>query len=132
MTDRTSKERSYQAEKPCCSVCDRKKVCHVCKAQTLLACSDCRLNFGAVVYVCAQRACRDEHERMCFGDGSSPETEGYPGIAHDFEQMRLKLRDAHAELRRLDGTGGECRCRFCLPQKSEASREPLPIRKDAQ
>lgn len=61
---------TYQAEKHCCSICDRQKVCHVCGKQTLIACSDCRLNFGAVVYVCPTTACRDAHESKCFGDGS--------------------------------------------------------------
>jgi hypothetical protein len=59
---------SYTAEKKCCSICDRQKICHVCKEQTLLACSDCRLNFGAIVYVCRKPSCRDEHERKCYGD----------------------------------------------------------------
>ena len=57
----------YVAVKRCCSVCDRQKVCHICRATTLLACSDCRMNFGAVVYVCHQPTCRDEHERKCYG-----------------------------------------------------------------
>lgn len=57
----------YKAEKRCCSVCDRKKVCHVCGEQTLLACSDCQINFAATVYVCQKSACRDAHERKCFG-----------------------------------------------------------------
>jgi len=65
-----ARKRGYVPERSCCSVCDRKKVCHVCGAQTLLACSDCRLNFGAVVYVCSDPACRDAHERKCWGDGS--------------------------------------------------------------
>jgi len=60
---------SYESEKRCCSVCDRQKVCHVCGVQTLMACSDCRMNFKAVVYVCIKPACRDAHERMCFGPG---------------------------------------------------------------
>ena len=55
------------AEKRCCTVCDSKKVCHVCGTQTLLACSDCRINFQATVYVCSKPACRDEHERKCYG-----------------------------------------------------------------
>lgn len=44
--------------------------CHVCRHPTKTACSDCRLNFGAIVYVCANTACRDYHESKCFGDGS--------------------------------------------------------------
>lgn len=50
-----------------CTVCDAKKLCHVCGNQTLLACSDCQINFAATVYVCARSACRDEHERKCYG-----------------------------------------------------------------
>jgi hypothetical protein len=57
----------YISERRCCSVCDRQKVCHVCGTQTLMACSDCRLNFGAVIYVCTNTVCRAEHERKCYG-----------------------------------------------------------------
>lgn len=64
---------TYESEKRCCSVCDQQKVCHVCGVQTLFACSDCRMNFKAVVYVCTKPACRDEHERMCYGPGPDGE-----------------------------------------------------------
>lgn len=66
----TSNQTSYQypAEKACCTVCDRRKVCYVCGGQTLTACSNCAINFGAVVYVCGKRECREEHERKCWGD----------------------------------------------------------------
>jgi NTP pyrophosphatase (non-canonical NTP hydrolase) len=43
--------------------------CHVCGGYTQLACADCRINFGARVFVCTKKACRLEHERKCFGDG---------------------------------------------------------------
>jgi hypothetical protein len=56
---------TYEAERRCCSVCDAKKVCHVCGETTLLACSDCRIDFGVTVYVCKRPACRDEHEAKC-------------------------------------------------------------------
>lgn len=68
---------TYEAIKRCCSVCDRQKVCHVCGAQTLIACSDCRMNFGAVVYVCPTTPCRDAHESKCFGDGSESRWKSY-------------------------------------------------------
>lgn len=55
------------AEKRCCTVCDAKKVCHVCGDQTLLACADCQINFHATVYVCRKPSCRDTHERKCYG-----------------------------------------------------------------
>lgn len=42
--------------------------CHVCGDATPLACSDCRLNFKAIVSVCRKATCRDEHERKCWGD----------------------------------------------------------------
>lgn len=53
------------SEKKCCNVCDRKKVCHICGDQTLMACSDCRINFKAVVYVCKKVECRKAHDRRC-------------------------------------------------------------------
>lgn len=56
---------TYKAEKRCCSVCDKNKLCHICGDQTLLACSDCRINLAATVYVCQRSSCRDEHERVC-------------------------------------------------------------------
>ena len=43
--------------------------CHVCGDQTFLACSDCRINFTATVWVCKKSSCRDEHEKLCAGDG---------------------------------------------------------------
>jgi hypothetical protein len=58
---------TYDPEKRCCSVCDAKKVCHVCGEQTLMACSDCRINLGATVYVCGKRKCREAHDRVCSG-----------------------------------------------------------------
>lgn len=56
----------YEELKRCCTVCDRKKKCHVCGEQTLFACSDCRINFQATVYVCAKDSCQDAHEQKCF------------------------------------------------------------------
>ncbi len=44
--------------------------CHVCLESTGMGCSDCRMNFGATVYVCGGRECRDSHELKCYGDGS--------------------------------------------------------------
>lgn len=44
------------------------KCCHICDAPTDLACSDCRINLRATVYVCGRGECRDEHERRyCAG-----------------------------------------------------------------
>ena len=57
----------YAAEKRCCTVCEARKCCHVCGDQTLFASSDCQINFNATVYVCGKRACREEHERKCYG-----------------------------------------------------------------
>lgn len=53
------------ADKHCCTVCDAKKFCHVCEQQTLYACSDCRIDFGVSIYVCAKSSCRAKHEAMC-------------------------------------------------------------------
>lgn len=64
----------YEQEKHCCTICDAKKVCHVCGVQTLYACSDCRINFNATVYVCTKSTCRDAHERKCYSFG--PEGRG--------------------------------------------------------
>jgi hypothetical protein len=47
--------------------------CHVCKDETYLYCADCRMNFGAYVYVCAKPECRDIHEKKCYGDRSMTE-----------------------------------------------------------
>lgn len=60
----------YNHTNRCCTICDAKKVCHVCGEQTLWACSDCRINFATTIYVCQKPACRDEHELKCIGDGS--------------------------------------------------------------
>ena len=42
--------------------------CHVCSTGTWTCCSNCAVNFGAKVYVCSNRECREAHERMCWGD----------------------------------------------------------------
>jgi len=55
----------YVAERHCCTVCDSQKLCTICGDQTLLACSDCRIDFQTTVYVCKKSDCRDEHERKC-------------------------------------------------------------------
>ena len=57
----------YKEQKRCCSICDAKKICHVCGKQTLYACSDCQINFNATVYVCQSSKCRDAHEMRCYG-----------------------------------------------------------------
>lgn len=51
--------------KRCCTICDALKRCHVCREQTLFACSDCAINLGATVYVCAEPKCRYEHDARC-------------------------------------------------------------------
>lgn len=50
--------------------------CSVCGEQTDLACSDCKIDNGEIVYVCQKTACRDKHEadRKC-----NPE-KGYDGV----------------------------------------------------
>lgn len=55
----------YNPERTCCSVCDARKVCHVCGAQTLWACSDCRIDLGATVYVCQKLVCQMTHAEKC-------------------------------------------------------------------
>lgn len=55
-------EERWSAEKSCCTVCDRRKECHICGTQTLYACSDCRIDFGVSIYVCTSSACRTAHE----------------------------------------------------------------------
>lgn len=42
-----------------------RKVCHVCGDSTELCCSDCKIDFGASVYVCHKPECRDKHEEKC-------------------------------------------------------------------
>ena len=55
-----------ESQKRCCTICDAKKICHICGDQTLLACADCAINFGATVYVCHKSLCHDEHEIKCY------------------------------------------------------------------
>lgn len=49
----------------CCTICDAKKLCHVCRTPTLYACADCQIDLGTTIYVCPTAACRDAHERSC-------------------------------------------------------------------
>jgi hypothetical protein len=39
--------------------------CSVCGTATILACSDCRIDTGGMVYVCSRRICREEHDKVC-------------------------------------------------------------------
>ena len=39
--------------------------CHVCGEETSMACSDCRIDFGVSIHVCAKRECRTAHELKC-------------------------------------------------------------------
>ena len=55
----------YFAERRCCTVCDAKKLCTICGAQTDMACSDCRIDFQSTIYVCSKNECRNEHEGKC-------------------------------------------------------------------
>lgn len=57
--------KQFAEEKRCCTICDSKKRCHVCKANTQWACSNCQIDLGATVYVCATTECRNAHERVC-------------------------------------------------------------------
>ena len=92
----------------CCSVCDQKKVCHICGEQTLFACSDCQINFSATVYVCYKSECRDAHERKCFGaralaapDAEAPEfhypLDAAPDMEKVVEMCAEKVHDAYLE-----------------------------------
>lgn len=65
MRDEIERLRKAAGEEPK----PKNSVCHVCKTPTEFACSDCRINFSATVYVCGTRACRMEHDRKCAGDG---------------------------------------------------------------
>ena len=64
--------KTWEEEKRCCSICDAKKVCHVCGTQTLYACSDCQINLNATVYVCGKNECRDTHEQNLCSARTSP------------------------------------------------------------
>jgi hypothetical protein len=55
----------FKEEKRCCTSCDAKRLCHVCGNTTQMACSDCRIDLGVTIYVCAKTACRDTHETKC-------------------------------------------------------------------
>lgn len=52
-------------EKYCCSSCANKRRCHICGNVTDMACSDCRIDLGAIIYVCKTAACLMAHEQKC-------------------------------------------------------------------
>lgn len=85
-----------KATKSCCTVCDAKKVCHICGEQTLLACSDCQINLAATVYVCGKVDCRREHERRCSGS-PQPATQPAPGMVCVPVEPTLAMQDAGRE-----------------------------------
>ncbi len=64
--DKTAKAgANFDEIKRCCTVCDAKKVCHICGAQTLWACSDCAIDLSATIHVCPSKDCRNAHEEKC-------------------------------------------------------------------
>lgn len=70
MTEKTPSEMNlkrakYVEERRCCTICNEKNRCHICKIQTLQACSDCRIDLNVTVYVCEKKECRDFHESKC-------------------------------------------------------------------
>jgi hypothetical protein len=85
------KPNIYEAEKRCCTVCDAKKVCHVCGEQTLWACSDCRINLGTTVYVCQKAKCRDEHEKKC-GERLDERVKYLDGIVACYTRALMKIK----------------------------------------
>lgn len=97
-------------EKRCCMVCDAKKCCSVCRAQTLFACSDCRITFGVSVYVCSNIQCRDVHDSLC-----SHQLESQLAIAREGLEEISKVCVCEADLiakqtlAALDGKAGEGR-----------------------
>lgn len=76
-TESTEREQGpeYGEQRRCCTVCDVKNQCHVCGATTQWACSDCAIDFGITIHVCASSECRDAHEEKC------PRTSTARGIA---------------------------------------------------
>lgn len=82
----------FNEEKRCCSVCDAKKKCHICGQQTLLACSDCRINFGVTVYVCSNSKCRDTHESKCLGPNFSPPQARVVPTAKEIVEKLVEVR----------------------------------------
>lgn len=42
-----------------------KSKCHVCQQPTDMACSDCKIDLGATVYVCGKSACTMVHDCRC-------------------------------------------------------------------
>lgn len=62
---RIVREPKYETERYCCTVCAKKKKCHVCGAVTEYACSDCAIDLRMAVYVCATTECRHAHEEKC-------------------------------------------------------------------
>lgn len=86
---------SFTEERPCCSVCDLKKRCSICREATLFACSDCRIDFGVSVYVCSAQTCRDAHEQKCSLQLRQRLTEA--------EQARIALTKDLAECYRQSG-----------------------------
>ena len=64
-------EKRVVAEKSCCTICDAKKRCSVCETQTLLCCSDCRVDLKSSIYVCGSLTCGKSHDKKCPGTRES-------------------------------------------------------------
>lgn len=77
----------FDDKKRCCSICDERSRCHVCKEQTQTACADCQIDFGVTANVCTKKTCRDSHELKC------------PGVAREREALfETQISDLKSEL----------------------------------
>ena len=106
-----------------CKCSEKQHYCHICEDKTDLACSDCRITFGASVYVCSKPFCRNEHERgYCCKpsqrrqvEASSPKVEAMTKAAKP-----LEAQCGHPHLTLLEGAlhpgGRDYYCKACGEQ----------------
>lgn len=107
--------------KRCCTVCDAKKVCHICRGQTLWACSDCAIDLSATIHICASNECRNAHEEKCSAR-LREERESLQSKLTQVEQERDKLK-ASRRVHELDNHHNALACGYCAgPLKDELER----------
>lgn len=109
-------------DKPCCTICDAKKTCHICGQQTLMACSDCRIDFGISIYVCNKPECQKKHESKCPNSFLAERDELVKLLKRNLERMKLI-------------NGDDCGKEFCpnhllIKETEQALSKATPQRKE--
>lgn len=90
---------TYQEERRCCTMCDDRNRCHICKIPTRWCCSDCRIDLSAKVYVCENTKCRSAHGLKCVSKALASQRDKFEKRIQELEKAGDDLVDAFNTLK---------------------------------